>query len=813
MSEQLDTKDEIHTYPLLALKNVVVFPETPKSLFFNRPQSLEAIKEAVTRKRPVLVVTMKSPDRDVKSRDDLHQMGVIGRIAKVQRLPNGAVQALLEPSQRASVLAVDLNGPFFTAKARPVSSRESADLELPQLVQALKHEVFNHLDMEKKHQQIQWNEELDRKDVPAGRFADAVAPMLNASLDELQDILETLDTRERVEKVYTLLYKEIQQRKFEKDLKARIEEQVGKRQKEYFLNEQMRAIQEEMGESPENAEFDAIAKAIEEAEMPEAVRETAEKELAKLRRIGLQSHEATPVRNYLDWLTSVPWSKATEDNLSVHHTEEILNEDHYGLDKPKERIIEYLAVSQAVGALKGPIICLSGPPGVGKTSFAKSIARSLGREFARISLGGVRDEAEIRGHRRTYIGAMPGKIIQTMKKVKTVNPVLLLDEIDKISNYFGGGPTAALLEVLDPEQNHTFMDHYLEVEYDLSKVLFICTANDLGTVPLPLRDRMEIIELSGYTELEKVHIANRYLIPKQMKENGLVDDQLQIPGKLLLEVIRGYTREAGVRGLDRTISKLCRKAVTDRLKSGKEKKIRLTRRKVQNYLGIAPFSHQKLEQENMPGMVTGLAWTSVGGETLSIEVQAMKGTGKLSLTGKLGDVMKESAQAALSYVRANANDLGIYGKSFKNMDIHIHVPAGGTPKDGPSAGIALAGGLVSALTGIPIHWNVGLTGEITLRGNVLPIGGLKEKLMAALRANLDKVLIPVQNEKDLAEVPAEIRDRLQIVTVKHVSEVFPVLLEHLPIPVKEPEGENSERQGAFVPDRIESGSSQPSGMD
>lgn len=785
MSEQHEDHIQAAAYPLLAIRNVVVFPETPKRLFFNRPQSLEALKYAARNHQPVVVVTLRGPERDIRSIDDVYPMGVMGTISQLQRLPNGTLQAFFTPSQRASIQALNPNGPFFTVKAAPVASRESADLELPRLVQALKQEFFSHVDFEKRSAHFHWSEDLDRSDVPAGRFADAVAPMLKASIEELQDVLETLDTRERVEKVYTLLYKEIKQKTFERDLKARVEEAVGKRQKEYFLNEQMRAIQEEMGESPENEEFNQLQQAIDAAAMPTHAKDTAEKELAKLRRIGLQSHEATPVRNYLDWLVSLPWSKSTEDNFDVAHAEAILDEDHFGLEKPKERIVEFMAVSKAVGELKGPIVCLSGPPGVGKTSLAKSIARALGRKFGRISLGGVRDEAEIRGHRRTYIGALPGKIIQTMKKVDSNNPVILLDEIDKVSNYYGGGPTAALLEVLDPEQNNSFMDHYLEIEYDLSKVLFIATANDLSAIPLPLRDRMEVIEVSGYTELEKVQIANRYLLPKQMKENGLDNDKLVVPQKQLLHLIRRYTREAGVRSLERTLAKVCRKAVTERVKSGKKAAIRLTAAKLARYLGPARFIRSELEKQNHAGMVTGLAWTSVGGETLSIEVATMKGTGKLSLTGTLGDVMKESAQAALSYVRSHANDFGIFAKQFTDLDIHIHVPAGGTPKDGPSAGIALTGGIVSALTGIPINHLVALTGEVTLRGNVLPIGGLKEKMMAALRAQIGTVIIPDQNEKDLAEVPPEIRDSLRIVKVKHVSEIFPILLEQMPLPVVE----------------------------
>ena len=787
MSFEIDPGGVVDLFPILPLKKVVLFPETVRSLFFNRPYSLAALKEAATTGQKIFAVTLRNPDIEKPKQSDFHLMGVIGKVVKLQRLPNGAIQALFQAEERGRLISASFVGPYYAGRVEKLSSRESACTELPHLVHALKAEFFKYLESEQKTNQFQWHEELGDKDVPAGRFADAVAPFLKISLTEQQEILATLDTRERVEMVYTFLLREAKQKEYERNLKARVEEQIDKRQKEYYLNEQMKAIQEELGGQGEESEFEIIQKAIEETGMPEAVREVAEKELQKLKKMGNFSHEATPVRNYLDWLTSVPWSKRTEDNLDLNNAEEILDADHFGLEKAKERILEYIAVANAVGQLKGPIICLSGPPGVGKTSLGRSIARALNRNFARVSLGGVRDEAEIRGHRRTYIGALPGKIIQTMKKVKSINPLILLDEIDKLSHpYMGGGPIAALLEVLDPEQNNSFMDHYFEVEYDLSKVLFICTANDLASVPLPLRDRMEIIELSGYTELEKVEIAKRYLLPKQMEENGLKKGDLLLKDRWILEVIRGYTREAGVRGLERTLSKVCRKAVTERIKAKVKESIAINAKKIEGYLGPARFQHNLIEKTSEIGMVTGLAWTSVGGETLSIEVSTIKGgSGKVQLTGTLGEVMKESAQAAISYVRANANPLGIYSKAFKDLDIHIHVPAGGTPKDGPSAGIALAAGLVSALTRIPIHWDVALTGEVTLRGGVLPIGGLKEKLLAAKRAHIRRVLIPQENEKDLVEIPDEILKDLEIQPVRHLSEVFPALLERLPLEVRE----------------------------
>jgi len=542
----------------------------------------------------------------------------------------------------------------------------------------------------------------------------------------------------------------------------------------------MKAIQKELGSEDSKEEIEDFERKARESGMPEAALETVQKELNKLKMMPPTSSEANIVRNFVDWLTSVPWKAKTDDNLSLEHAQQVLDEDHYGLEKVKERIVEYIAVANLVGSLRGPIICLVGPPGVGKSSLARSIARSLDRKFVRMSLGGVRDEAEIRGHRRTYIGALPGKIIQSMKKAKTNNPVLLLDEIDKMAQSHMGDPASALLEVLDPEQNHEFMDHYLEVEYNLSNVMFICTANTKQDIPLPLIDRMELINLSGYSEFEKEKIASRYLIPKQMKENGLKEGQIDFRREGLLEVIRSYTREAGVRTLERTIAKVCRKAVTQIVKESRVEPIVLDESKVNEYLGVKQFRHEKVDEQSEIGIITGLAWTSFGGEILTIEVNTMKGSGKIQLTGKLGDVMKESAQAAHSWVRSNANSLGIYSKVFTEMDIHVHVPEGATPKDGPSAGIAITCAMVSALTGIPIKKAYALTGEITLRGKVLPIGGLKEKLLAAKRESILKILIPSENEKDLVEVPAEIKEGLDIITLRHVRKAIDMVLERVP---------------------------------
>ncbi len=781
------SKKETIEYPILPLKNAVVFPNTVRPLFFNRPQSLRGIQEAMTSRRKVFVVTLKNPEAEPLHRIDIHDIGVIGTITHIQQLPNGAIQARFEAEQRGRLVNSILDDSYFKGEVEPVESKTYDLPELPRMIQSVKKELIKHIEIESGH--LVWDDQLNDDNIEAGEFADLIASLLKLNLEQHQEILETLDTRERLEKVYSYLLERIHQREFESEFRARVEKKMGQKQKEYYLNEQMKAIQDELGQNTENSEFEDFAQKIEAAHMPPRVKEIAEKELNKLKMMGQMSHEATPIRNYLDWLTSVPWTKTTVDNLSTAHAKNILDTDHFGLEKVKERIVEYIAVANAVGKLKGPILCLSGPPGVGKTSLAKSIARSLDRKYARISLGGVRDEAEIRGHRRTYIGAMPGKIIQTMKKVGTNNPLILLDEIDKVAQYYTGGPTAALLEVLDPEQNSTFMDHYLEVEYDLSQTLFICTANNLADIPLPLRDRMEIIELSGYTELEKVQIAKKYLIPKQKEENGVQDNQLKVTDNQLLDVIRQYTREAGVRSLERTIAKICRKTVTEFQEKELKHPVSLNQKKMISYLGTPLFQYNQIEETNEIGMVTGLAWTSVGGETLSIEVMTMKGSGKTQLTGKLGDVMKESAQAAISYVRANANLLGIYSNVFKDLDIHIHVPAGGTPKDGPSAGIAITSAIVSALTGIPIYRDVALTGEVTLRGKVLPIGGLKEKLLAAKRSQIKTVLIPEENKKDLTEIPKEIQGDLSIHPVSHVREAFPLLLERLPIAVKDEEVE------------------------
>ena len=632
-------------------------------------------------------------------------------------------------------------------------------------------------------------------------LADRIAPLLNMDLQKKQDLLENSDPKRRLEIVYGRMLEEKEFKKVERKLKESVQGQIGRTQKEYYLNEQVKAIQKELGHGEDSkAEMDEYAKKFEEIKLSDEAREMAEKELQKLKMMPPMSSEANVVRNYIDWLLSMPWAEKTEDNLDLEKAEKVLDAQHYGLEKVKERIIEYLAVAQQVGKMKGPIICLVGPPGVGKTSLARSVAEALGRKFARVSLGGIRDEAEIRGHRRTYIGAMPGKVIQSLRKTKFNNPLLLFDEIDKMSHGVMGDPAAALLEVLDPEQNHTFMDHYLEVEFDVSDVLFFCTANVSQNIPPALIDRMEVIRLSGYTELEKENIARKHLLPKQMDENGLTSKRIQFQKKAILKIIRNYTREAGVRNLEREIAKTFRKVATQLVKKTNLNKVVVTPLGVEKYLGVQSYKHGKVEEKNEIGTTCGLAWTQAGGELLVTEVNIMKGTGKLQLTGKLGDVMKESAQAALSYVRTNANQLGIFSSVFEKTDIHIHVPSGAVPKDGPSAGVTIATSIVSAFTSIPVRKEVAMTGETTLRGKVLPIGGLKEKLLASKRGLISTVIIPHKNKKDLSEIAEEIQSGLEIIPVQTVEKVLEIALERMPIAVIDPKPEVEENMKVDSPE-------------
>ena len=793
-----DSEDkEIIDIPMLPMRNIVVFPYMTIPFFIGRQQSIEALEEALAGDRKIFVVCQKDPHVEIPAEDDLYEMGTIGNILQIMRLPKGTIKVLFEGKERGKRLKVDLDSSSYHAQVEVIPPVEDYDPELIALTKTVKAEFKAFL--KKLNRSTDSLDKIVSGDYSPGEIADMIIPLLTLDIEKQQELLTTMDSKLRLEKVYSRMLEEEEHKKIEQRLKERVQGQIGKTQKEYYLNEQMKAIQKELGTDDLKEEIDDFEQTAKESGMTDAAFEVVQKELKKLKMMPPTSSEANIVRNYIDWLVQVPWKSKTKDNLDLDHAQEVLDADHYGLEKVKERIVEYIAVANLVGNLRGPIICLVGPPGVGKSSLARSIARSLDRKFVRMSLGGVRDEAEIRGHRRTYIGALPGKIIQSMKKAKTDNPVLLLDEIDKMAQSHMGDPASALLEVLDPEQNDTFMDHYLEVEYDLSKVMFICTANIKQDIPLPLIDRMEIINLSGYSEFEKEKIADKYLIPKQMEENGLKDEHVEFNREGILEIIRSYTREAGVRTLERTVAKVCRKAVTAIVKDKPEGPIKLDPEKVVEYLGVKPYKYGEVDSVNEVGIVNGLAWTSFGGEVLTIEVNTMKGSGKILLTGKLGEVMKESAQAAHSFVRSNANDLGIYSKVFGDLDIHVHVPEGATPKDGPSAGVAMTAALVSALTGIPIRKDTALTGEITLRGKILPIGGLKEKMLAAKRAVIPKIIIPEDNEKDLADVPEEIKNGLEVHHLKYVREVIDLLLERKPQPVDDKDIESEiDEQGKNV---------------
>ena len=774
--------------PMLPMRDIVVFPHMTAPFFIGRSLSIASLEKSLAGDRQIFVVAQEDPLIEEPEAKDLFRVGTIGQVLQIMRLHNGTIKALFEAKSRGRLIEAHMEDPHFAAVVEPIPEQVSHAPELLALSKNVRAEFKRYLKEVKKR--TEGIEKLSIDSEEPHILADRIAPLLNLDLQKKQDLLENADPQKRLEIVYGRMLEEKEFKKVERKLKERVQGQIGRTQKEYYLNEQVKAIQKELGQGEDSkAEMEEYAKKIKEMKLSDEAKEMAEKELHKLKLMPSMSSEANVVRNYIDWLLCMPWAEKTEDNFDLEKAEKVLNAQHYGLEKVKERIIEYLAVAQQVGKMKGPIICLVGPPGVGKTSLARSVAEALGRKFAHVSLGGVRDEAEIRGHRRTYIGAMPGKVIQSLRKVKFRNPLLLFDEIDKMTHGVMGDPAAALLEVLDPEQNHTFMDHYLEVEFDVSDVLFFCTANVPQNIPAALKDRMEIIRLSGYTELEKEHIAREHLLPKQMDENGLTSKRIQFHQKALLNIIRSYTREAGVRNLEREIAKTCRKVATQLVKKTNLNKVVVTPNRVQKFLGVPRYKHVKAEEQNEIGTTCGLAWTQAGGELLVTEVNIMKGTGKLQLTGKLGDVMKESAQAALSYVRTNANQLGIFSSVFEKTDIHIHVPAGAVPKDGPSAGVTIATSLVSAFTSIPVRKEVAMTGESTLRGKVLAIGGLKEKLLAAKRGIISTVMIPHKNKKDLTEIPEEIQNGLEIIPVRTVEEVLGVALEHLPTPVIDPEPE------------------------
>ena len=785
--------------PMLPMRDIVVFPHMTAPFFIGRSLSIASLEKALDGDRQIFVVAQEDPLVEEPEAKDLFRVGTIGKVLQIMRLHNGTIKALFEAKSRGRLIEAHMEEPHFAAVVEPIPEQVSKAPELLALSKNVRAEFKRYLkDVKKRTEGI---EKLSIESEEPHILADRIAPLLNMDLQKKQDLLENSDPKRRLEIVYGRMLEEKEFKKVERKLKERVQGQIGRTQKEYYLNEQVKAIQKELGHGEDSkAEMDEYAKKIEEIKLSDEAREMAEKELQKLKMMPSMSSEANVVRNYIDWLLSMPWAEKTEDNFDLEKAEKVLDAQHYGLEKVKERIIEYLAVAQQVGKMKGPIICLVGPPGVGKTSLARSVAEALGRKFARVSLGGIRDEAEIRGHRRTYIGAMPGKVIQSLRKTKFNNPLLLFDEIDKMSHGVMGDPAAALLEVLDPEQNHTFMDHYLEVEFDVSDVLFFCTANVSQNIPPALKDRMEVIRLSGYTELEKENIARKHLLPKQMDENGLTSKRIQFQQKAILKIIRNYTREAGVRNLEREIAKTCRKVATQLVKKTNLNKVVVTPLRVQKYLGVQSYKHGKAEEKNEIGTTCGLAWTQAGGELLVTEVNIMKGTGKLQLTGKLGDVMKESAQAALSYVRTNANQLGIFSSVFEKTDIHIHVPSGAVPKDGPSAGVTIATSIVSAFTSIPVRKEVAMTGETTLRGKVLAIGGLKEKILAAKRGLISTVIIPHKNKKDLSEIPEEIQSGLEIIPVQTVEKVLEIALERMPIAVIDPEPEVEENMKVDSPE-------------
>jgi len=780
MSELDDQLTNAVQLPLLPLRDVVVFPHMVIPLFVGRPKSIKALETAMEVGKSIVLVAQKSAAKDEPSPDDLYAIGSLANILQMLKLPDGTVKVLVEGSQRANINQIVDAKTHFTADVTPVP----ADNELTAEIEAMRRTLVAQFD-----QYVKLNKKIPPEiltslsgiDEP-GRLADTIAAHLPLKLEQKQEVLEMFDVRKRLEHLLALIEGELDILQVEKRIRGRVKRQMEKSQREYYLNEQVKAIQKELGEMEEGADLDEVEKRIKAAHMPKEARKKAEAELKKLRLMSPMSAEATVVRNYIDTLVELPWKKKSKISTDLAKAEAVLSEDHYGLEKVKERIVEYLAVQQRVDKLKAPILCLVGAPGVGKTSLGQSIAKATNRKFIRMSLGGVRDEAEIRGHRRTYIGSMPGKILQNMSKVGVRNPLFLLDEVDKMGMDFRGDPASALLEVLDPEQNHTFVDHYVEVEYDLSDVMFVATANTLN-IPPALLDRMEVIRLSGYTEDEKVNIAIRHLLPKQMKSHGLKREELAVSGSAVYNIIRYYTREAGVRALERELSKICRKVVKTLVREGKNHKVSLTARNLDKFLGVRRYTYGLAEKKNQVGQVTGLAWTEVGGELLTIESSVMPGKGKTITTGKLGEVMQESIQAALSVVRSRSRRLGIPEDFYQKNDIHIHLPEGATPKDGPSAGIGICTAMVSVLTGIPVRADVAMTGEITLRGEVLPIGGLKEKLLAAHRGGIKTVLIPEENVKDLAEIPDNIKNRLDIHPVKWIDQVFEFALEHKPEPL------------------------------
>ena len=787
-------------FPVLPLRDIVVFPYMIVPLFVGREKSIAALEEVMRTDRQILLVAQKNASDDEPTAEGIYEMGTLASVLQLLKLPDGTVKVLVEGTRRAVISKYTDNENYFEAEIEPVEESVGAENEIEALARSVVSQFESYVKLNKKISPEVLGTTSHIEDY--SKLADTIASHLAIKIAEKQQILEITSVSERLERVFTLMESEISVLQVERKIRSRVKRQMEKTQREYYLNEQMKAIQKELGDSEEGKDDLAeLEQKIEKTKLTREAREKAMGELKKLRQMSPMSAEATVVRNYLDWLLSIPWGSKGKVKRDLEDAQKILDVDHFGLEKVKDRIVEYLAVQNRTNMLKGPILCLVGPPGVGKTSLGKSIAKATGREFVRMSLGGVRDEAEIRGHRRTYIGSMPGKVIQSMRKAKKVNPLFLLDEIDKMGADFRGDPASALLEVLDPEQNNTFNDHYLEVDYDLSNVMFVTTANTLN-IPPALMDRMEIIRIAGYTEDEKVEIARRHLLPEQVKNHGLETKEFALEDDGLQELIRRYTREAGVRSLERGLAKLCRKVVKELLTTD-HKMVTITRDNIADYLGVPKYRYGEAELEDQVGVVTGLAWTESGGEILTIEGVMMPGKGKMTVTGNLRDVMKESIQAANAYVRSRAVDFGIEPPLFEKRDIHVHVPEGATPKDGPSAGVAMATAIISLMTGIPVKREVAMTGEITLRGRVLPIGGLKEKLLAALRAGIKTVIIPEENVKDLVEIPDKLKNMLEVMPVSRVEEVLKIAFTRPPQPIVwEEEGGDSSK---VVPKSDESG--------
>ena len=773
--------DQNTTFPVLPLRDIVVFPHMIVPLFVGREKSVKALEEVMKDNKQILLSSQIDPSEDQPTEDSIFKTGVLANVLQLLKLPDGTVKVLVEGQTRVLITNFLDNSLFFEASCEEIEETLGDEKANIALIKTVSQEFDRYAKVKKNIPDEAITTIADTSD-PA-KLADLVSGHLGIEVDQKQDLLETLSVSDRLEKVFSLMQGEMGVLKVEKKIKTRVKSQMERTQREYYLNEQMKAIQKELGDGEDGQnEAAELEERINNTKFTAEAREKADAEIKKLKNMSPMSAEATVVRNYLDWLLSIPWGTKSRIKKDLNKAQTVLDKDHYSLEKVKERIVEYLAVQKRSSKLKGPIMCLVGPPGVGKTSLGKSVAKATGREFIRISLGGVRDESEIRGHRRTYIGSMPGKIVQALKKAKTTNPLILLDEIDKMGQDFRGDPASAMLEVLDPEQNSTFTDHYLEVEYDLSNVMFITTANSYN-MPAPLLDRMEIIPLAGYTEDEKIEIAKRHLVDKAIKNHGLRKGEFELTDSALTGIVRYYTREAGVRNLEREISKLSRKSVTKIVKN-EEKHIKVTMDNLEDFLGVKKFRFGLAEQDDQIGVVTGLAWTSVGGDLLHIEALKLPGKGRMKTTGKLGDVMKESIDAANSYVRSISAEVGIKPPKFDKTDIHVHVPEGATPKDGPSAGLAMVTSIVSVLTGIPVRKDLAMTGEVTLRGNALPIGGLKEKLLAALRGGIRTVLIPEENEKDLADIPENVKSSLEIIAVKNVSEVLKIALTEAPVPIE-----------------------------